>query len=134
VIVKFREDYVSPSHKSSSEIDLFGGIADPVGKDMWTLKPLVTGIVRQHEEMVYYLATLGEKGGYDVHIPSDEYGKKYQDKMLRELVRSKDIELSNSTPWVIRRISRIDVVWFKGERIFYSFDVEYSTNITDSIM
>lgn len=84
-----------------------------------------------------HVATIGELAGFDIHLATDEYGKKYEGKMLREIFAPKEIDLGSEIPaWNMRRINRIDVIWCKKKekKIYYSFDIEKSTNITDSLM
>ena len=87
------------------------------------------------EEMVLYLAKIGLKAKFNVHLANDEYGKKFEGKFLRELIPVEELKLDTGIPdWNLRRIGRIDVIWFKNKKVYYSFDVENSTNITDSLM
>jgi hypothetical protein len=120
---------------TESVIAILNRIANKTTSNMWTLKPFVENVIKQHEEMVYYLAKIGEKAGFDVHLATDEYGKKYEGKMLRELIEPKELKLSpDIQAWNLKRIGRIDVVWYKEKKVYYSFDIEKSTNITDSLM
>ncbi len=109
-------------------------IANKSSGNMFTLKSSVSRLIKEHEEMVYYLAKIGEKAGFKVHIATDEYGKMFKGKQLRELIDIKEIEISSIPKWNLGRIKKIDVVWFEKQKIIYSFDVENSTNITDSLM
>ncbi len=122
---------MTPDTQSVTEI--LEKIADKTSGNIWTLKPIVNKIIKQHEEMVFYLAKIGEKTGFDVHIAIDEYGKTFEGKPLKQLLNLKELKLDFPEA-NLNRIKRIDVLWAKNKKIIYEFDVENSTNITDSIM
>jgi DNA modification methylase len=130
LFTRYKNSLTPDSHSVMSILDK---IANKTSGKMWTLKPAIDKIIKQHEEMVYYLAKLGEKAGFDIHIAVDEYGKTYDGKPLRELLNIKELKL-DLPELNLNRIKRIDVLWMKNGKIIYEFDVEKSTNITDSIM
>ncbi|MDG6999077.1 MAG: hypothetical protein JRN15_08180, partial [Nitrososphaerota archaeon] len=118
-----------------SVMSILSHVAEKTTNDQWTLKPSTENILKRHEEMVLYLAKIGLKAKFNVHLANDEYGKKFEGKFLRELIPVEELKLDTGIPdWNLRRIGRIDVIWFKNKKVYYSFDVENSTNITDSLM
>lgn len=97
----------------------------------WKLKPLEDQIARQdktmHLEKQLSLSKLGKSLGYVVWCPKPDKTrlpelKKYclNDSPFTTLTRRKNIEL-------------IDVLWIKGSKIEYAFEVENSTSITSAL-
>lgn len=88
-----------------------------------------------HEEMVFYLATLGIKTGYRIDIAKDEYGKKLNEKSLQSLLSLSPIQkIAQTTENQMSRIRNIDVIWHDGKDVLAEFEVEHSTSIVDTIV
>lgn len=89
----------------------------PGGK--WRLKPEVERRVNEHNTIVEYLCEVGEKSGYQV------YGD----------ISNRRQKLTFNVPdFNLSRIHKIDVLWFKDNKIYYEFEVENTTSITDAIV
>jgi DNA modification methylase len=99
----------------------------------WMLKAGFTEqeMISEHSKMIYFLANLGKKAGFEVWIGSQEQGRSYNKKPLSEL----------SDPYVTfrniissERAKQIDVIWHDTGRIKYAFEIENTTGITDAII
>jgi SAM-dependent methyltransferase len=108
--------------------------ATPVKGGKWEIKSFVERIQEKHEEMVYYIATIGDMAGYQIDIASDEYGKSFNGKVLSSILKPSKIKLSGLTDNQVKRIRSIDVIWHDGKEIKAEFEVEHSTSLVDAIV
>jgi len=93
--------------------------ANPTKGGKWRLKPIVQKREKQHDSIIESICQLGEKAGY----------KTYGD------IPARRHELSFNVPPVnLMRIKEIDALWYKGEKIDWSFEVENTTGITEAII
>lgn len=115
-------------------MDILKENADRIKGGKWAIKPFVEKIKRQHEEMVFYLATLGIKAGYKVDIGKDEYGKFFGEKRLGSELPLTPPEIKQATDDQVKRIGNIDVIWHDGEDVVAEFEVEHSTSIVDAVV
>lgn len=111
--------------------------AEKTKDGMWRLKLELQENKRisQHTSMIYYLATLGKKAGFDIWIGLKEQGDLYEGKPLKRL--SSDIKAFRFVPQetaIINRIKEIDVLWLENDRIKYEFEVENTTGISEAII
>ncbi len=100
----------------------------------WILKPLVRSRESQHSFMIYMLALLGKKAGYDIWIGQKEQGDSYKDKKLIEFCTSKDPTFRFIPSQNLDRVKHIDVLWYKEGKIYYEFEIENTTAITEAIV
>lgn len=100
----------------------------------WILKPLVRSRESQHSFMIYMLAILGKKAGYDIWIGQKEQGDSYKDKKLIEFCTSKIPTFRFIPSQNLDRIKHVDVLWYKEGKIHYEFEVENTTAITEAII
>jgi len=115
-------------------MDLLKENATPARGGKWEIRPFVERIQEKHEEMVYYLAKIGEKAGYKVDIAKDEYEKAYQGQRLASQVKLAPVSLAGLPKNQAARINRIDVIWHDGNEILAEYEVEHSTSIVDAIV
>jgi hypothetical protein len=103
----------------------------------WRLKPGLQERQREtiHNLMIYHLARLGKKAGYNVWVGLQEQKFRIKGKLLSELcddipvfrrVRQDSVSLD--------RIRQIDVLWLEDGRIRYEFEVENTTGISEAII
>jgi DNA modification methylase len=86
----------------------------------WQLKKEMRLRQSQHDQIIKWLAEIGNKTGFEVYADVPEYrGTKL------------DLPLPKDK---IDRIRQIDAVWLKNNEIFYEFEVENSTGISDTII
>jgi len=99
----------------------------------WMLKAGCTERERasEHSKMIYFLATLGKKAGFEVWVGSQEQGSTYKNKSLYELC---DHYVTFRNIISSERAKQIDVIWHDAGRIKYAFEVENTTGITDAII
>jgi 16S rRNA G966 N2-methylase RsmD len=108
--------------------------ADPAGDGRWRLKPGVKERQRQHTRMIYYLAKLGIKAGYDIWIGTKEQGETYEGERLGGL-SLKNLKLSVNLPQErLERIKAIDVLWLRQGEVVAAFEVENTTTITEAVI
>lgn len=115
-------------------MDILKENAVPTKGGEWEIKPFVEEIGQQHEEMVFYLASLGMKTGYQIDIAKDEYGKFFEQKRLGAMFSLTPLEMKDATENQVKRIKGIDVIWHDGENIVAEFEVEHSTSIVDAVV
>jgi len=85
----------------------------------WRLKPIVLDRANEHDKLVEFICTLGEKAGFEVYGDTQKRRKNLTFPM-------DDSKLS--------RVTQIDALWYKGDKINYEFEVENSTGITEAIV
>jgi len=100
----------------------------------WTLKPQVRVRESQHSEIIYYLALLGKKAGFDVWIGQREQGEIFNKKRLSSFVTNKSPVWRFIPTMNLDRIKQIDVIWHDEGRVRYEFEVENTTAITEAIV
>lgn len=85
----------------------------------------------------YYQGLLVEIGnikGYEVFIPNQDKNKIFIGKTLKEVVTQKDFYQFGYEN-IVRKAKTIDVSWFNERKMPSDFfEVEYSTNIQDSLL
>jgi len=108
--------------------------AIPVADGKWEIRPFIEKIQEKHEEMVYYLAILGCKAGYNIDIAKDEYGKFFNGKRLESLLSLTKLKLFGIKDNQLKRIRSIDVIWHNGKEIIVEFEVEHSTSLVDAVI
>ncbi|MGB7533970.1 MAG: DNA methyltransferase [Halobacteriota archaeon] len=104
---------------------------------MWMLKPGYSEKERisQHSRMIYYLAQIGKKIGYEIWIGQREQGESYNRTRLLDLCDPlPTFRFIISDDLTLDRIKQIDVIWHESGRIKYVFEVENTTGITDAII
>ena len=89
----------------------------------------------KHAEMIYYLAKLGKKAGFDICIGRREQSDIYNNERLSSLAdRTPTFRYIEGDEHEPNRILQIDVIWHDSGRIKYIFEVENTTGITDAII
>ena len=104
---------------------------------MWRLKADLQEKQRisQHTKMIYYLAVLGKKAGYDICVGLKEQGDIYEGKPLRNLCDNiKTFRFVPQETAALSRIKEIDLLWLEDGRIRYEFEVENTTGISEAII
>jgi hypothetical protein len=103
----------------------------------WMLKPGYSERERasQHSRMIYYLAKIGKKIGYEIWIGQREQGESYSKTRLSDLCDPlPTFRFIVSDDLTLDRIKQIDVIWHESGRIKYVFEVENTTGITEAII
>ncbi len=111
--------------------------ATPTSDGNWMLKAGLSEEEREskHNEMIFILATLGRKAGYDVWIGSKEQSAIYNKKPLRELCDDiHNFKFISQETLAIERVKQIDTLWLEDGRIKYVFEVENTTGISEAII
>ena len=103
----------------------------------WQLKPGLNEETRasQHTKMIYLLAVLGKKVGFNVLIGKNEQGDVYNGKRLSTFCDK--IPVLRFVPQdddSLGRIKQIDVLWLEDGRVRYEFEVENTTSISLAII
>lgn len=98
---------------------------------MWQLKPQVEARVREHSQMIGYLAEIGKKLGFKTLVGLREQGDIYNGKPLSDLCDPVKLAMPKEN---LDHVQMIDVLWINthGE-VEFGFDVEYTTGITEAI-
>lgn len=103
----------------------------------WQLRPSFDPSERKsrHTEMIFYLATLGKKAGFEIWVGQKEQGDSFNGKCLKDICD--DIKVFRHVPqesFAIDRIKTIDLMWIENGRIKYEFEVENTTGISEAII
>ena len=111
--------------------------ADETTDGKWRLKPQLSSAYREteHTKIVYILANLGKKAGFNIWIGQKEQGDVYNGTSLKEFCD--DIHYFKNThpdDSIQDRIKQIDVLWVSDGCIKYEFEVEYTTGISEAII
>lgn len=130
IFIKFPNALTPETHSIRSVLSEYADKTD--GK--WILKPLVRSRETQHSFVIYMLAILGKKAGYDIWIGQREQGDSYKDKKLIEFCTSKDPNFRFIPSQNLDRVKQIDILWYKEGKICYEFEVENTTAITEAII
>lgn len=101
----------------------------------WQLKPELKQNLTEsaHNKMIYILALLGEKAGFDIWIGQKEQSEIYNKTKLSSLISIKKPiwRFVNTMNW--DRVNYIDVIWHEQGKIAFEFEVENTTAITEAI-
>ncbi len=100
----------------------------------WILKPIVKTRQSDHVKMIYLLASLGRKAGFDIWIGQKEQSAIYEGKKLSELCTRLDPKFRFVPSQNLGRVKQIDILWYSEGGIHYSFEVEHTTAITEAIV
>lgn len=101
----------------------------------WILKPRVRDREKEHSEMIGFLAELGSRSGHEVWIGLREQSDTYRGKPLSELCDFDQLSLTEISPDDIDRyVKQIDVLWIKDRQVAFSFEVEYTTAVTEAFL
>lgn len=131
VFIKF-PNALTPETQNIKEI--LQEYATPTKDGNWALKLQVKVRESQHSEIIYYLALLGEKAGFDVWIGQREQGEIYNQKRLSSFITNKSPVWRFIPTMNLDRIKQIDVIWHDEGRVRYEFEVENTTAITEAIV
>lgn len=108
--------------------------ADQTSDGKWALKPIVHAREGEHSRIIYILALLGKKAGFQVSIGSREQGEVYAGKKLIEYASRRGPNLESLPAASASRVKQIDLLWFQKNRIVAAFEVENTTAITEAIV
>ena len=114
------------------------------GSGVWELRSLAQpplppepGQEIKHEEAQGILVTLGRLYGHEAYVPVYDRQKRFAGEPLDTLASLK-VCPRLTYPKIIKRVSTIDVMWFKGEgdTLFphSGFEVEFSEGITKDLV
>jgi ribosomal protein S27E len=107
--------------------------AEPAPNKKWRLKITVRKREQEHSRMMVYLAELGKKMGFDVWIGTREQGETLEKKRLSSWATVERLSLIDTSPNLIDQyLKNIDVLWLLNGKIVYSFEVEFTTAITEA--
>lgn len=129
VFIKF-PNALTPDTQSIK--DILSEYAQKTADGKWILKTSVKSRESQHSQMIYELAILGKKAGFQIWIGQNEQGKAVGDKKLFEYCT-----VPNPTFNFVKdqdRAKQVDVLWHKKGTIYYEFEVEHTTAITEAVV
>jgi 16S rRNA G966 N2-methylase RsmD len=108
--------------------------AEKTADGKWRLRQSVILRAKEHSKFIYYIALLGRKLGYKIWIGLKEQTEYFDDQKLKTLCDEKDLVISDIEPERLERVKNIDCLWYKEDKIFWEFEVENTTGITESIV
>jgi len=101
----------------------------------WILKPKVRDREREHSEMIGFLAELGSRSGHEIWIGLREQSDTHRGKPLSELCDFDQLSLREVSPDdVDKYVKQIDILWIKDGQVAFSFEVEYTTAVTEAFL
>lgn len=101
--------------------------AEKTRRGMWILNRNFRKYESDHTLMIRFLAETGKRLGFEVYCPDRK-----KDEVINNL-SEKDLHLQIGIN-KLNRIKQIDVIWFKNDKIYYIFEVENTTNFTDTLV
>lgn len=131
IFIKF-PNALTPETQKINEI--LSEYSDKTSDGKWILKSSVRSRESQHNEMIFYLGVLGKKAGFNVWIGQKEQGYVYKEKKLSELCTKMNPVFKSIPSKSMERVKQIDVIWYKDGKIFYEFEIENTTAITEAIV
>ena len=93
--------------------------AEKTNDKKWRAKLLVKIRISEHDSIVNNLCKMGEKCGLDVYGDTEKY---------RHQLKFKEL------PENLSRIQKIDVIWYKNNKIDTIFEVENTTGLTEALV
>jgi len=108
--------------------------ASPAKGGNWILKQQVKERESEHSEIIYYLALIGRKAGFDVWIGQKEQGESYGKERLSSFVTKKNPVWRFIPTMNLDRVKQIDVIWHDEGHVKFEFEVENTTAITEAIV
>jgi DNA modification methylase len=121
LFIKFPNSY-TPDYSSINNLIKEYGVRQKDGT--WMLKPNFKQDESKHIVIERILAEIGKKFGYKIWCPD-----KNKDEKLKELCENKlDFNFEGK-----ERVEKIDILWFKDNKIYFAFEVENSTTITSAL-
>lgn len=106
------------------------------GQGEWQVLPKLREREREHDMMIWLLASLGKALGHGIWIGRNEQAHTIPAKEhepLSSLVTVKIANCIGGSDEALRAVSDIDLLWVNGKAITAAFEVEYSTTITSAI-
>ena len=107
--------------------------AEPAPNKKWRLKAIVRKHKQEHSRMMVYLAEIGRKTGHEIWIGQREQGESFEKKQLSSWCDFDKLSLVDVPSNLIDQyLKQIDVMWIRDGRVADSFEVEYTTAITEA--
>jgi len=99
----------------------------------YALKPVISRIEREHDQIIGHLAEIGNALGYKVWIGKPEQSKEYPGKKkdLAEWATADLKAVENVRN--LKEVEMIDCLWVREKKIVYSFDVDKVTPLMESL-
>ncbi|MBI2647113.1 hypothetical protein HYW99_01430, partial [Candidatus Woesearchaeota archaeon] len=131
IFIKF-PNALTPEKQSIKEI--LEEYAEPTKDGNWMLKPSFKIRENEHIKMIYFLAIIGKKLGYDIWIGLKEQNEIYNRQKLSDFITNKNPVFRFIPTTNLDRVKQIDVLWHDEGRVKYEFEVENTTAITEAIV
>lgn len=131
IFIKF-PNALTPETQNIKE--LLSEYAETTSDGKWRLKPIVKQRESEHSKIIYMIAKIGKKLGYDVYIGLREQSDFYNNKKLSEFCSEISPKFRFIPSSNMDRIKQIDVIWYEEDRIKYEFEVENTTAITEAFV
>ena len=93
--------------------------AEKTNDKKWRAKFLVKSRISEHDSIVNNLCKIGKKCGFDVYGDTEKY---------RHQLKFKE------SPENLSRIQKIDVIWYRNNKIDTIFEVENTTGLTEALV
>ena len=106
----------------------------------WRLRPEIRQRESQHSMMIFLLAEIGKKLGFNVWVGTREQHDAVLDNRsnrhvtLKTLVSEGGLLLRGINPMALSRLKDMDVVWHAEGRVHSVFEVENTTGITEALI
>jgi len=117
IFTAFPNSLTPDTHNVKSILNEF---AEKTKDGKWRLKPTVKRREGEHDKLVEILAKIGKMTDFTIYADLPKWRKK--------------IEIVNIPQRNLERLQEIDVLWYNGEAVFYEFEIENTTGITEAIV
>lgn len=119
---------------NQSIIEILEEYAKKTRDGKWQLRQTKAYMDSIHTKMIYYLAEIGKKLGFSIHIGLKEQNAEFEKVKLSDLCSEESPTLRFIPLEKLERIKQIDVIWYRDGEIKYEFEVENTTSITEAIV
>lgn len=90
--------------------------------------------LKQHNELIYFLAMYGKQQGFDVWVGKRKNEEVYVNKKLKDLDVVSDLKLPPDYQDKEDILDNLDVLWLKKGDIVCEFEIENNNNISESML
>jgi len=98
----------------------------------WRLRSSVRVREEEHNRMIVYAAVIGRKLGFSIWIGKKEQAQMFSGKALSTWADFTELTVQEASGQALTFLEQVDVLWLDDSKISHSFEVEYTTAITDA--
>jgi len=119
---------------SANVMEVLEEYAEHTGSGLWRVKRTLEDEQSAHSEMIYLLARMGRRAGYDVWVGRREQAQSWMMTRLEKLNTRAELGLHGLGDGQFERAEMIDVIWYKEGAAVSAFEVENTTMLTEALL